>query len=84
MLAFPERRNLPRNLLAFPAWIEREDRDPLHCTVKDMTIRGARVYAPDTALPDEFVLLLDEKCRVKRRCKVVWREIFTAGVQFVG
>ena len=78
-----DRRKAARKHVTFPAWIESTHNEQLACEVIDMTLSGARIAAPDTALPHEFTLLLDEKSSLKRRCKVVWRDGFTVGLEFV-
>jgi hypothetical protein len=78
-----DRRKTSRRRSQFPAWVESANRKPLQCTVLDMTLKGARLRAPDMALPDEFTLLLDYHSSFKRRCKVIWRRGFTVGLEFV-
>ena len=78
-----DRRKAPRKHVTFPAWIEGAHKEQLACEVVDMTLSGARIVAPDTALPHEFTLLLDDKSSLKRRCKVVWRDGFMVGLEFV-
>lgn len=78
-----DRRKTPRKHLQFAAWVESAHKEPLECMVVDMTLKGARVRAPSTALPDEFTLLLDKNSSLRRHCKVIWRRGFSVGVEFV-
>ncbi len=78
-----DRRKAARKHVAFPAWVENAHNERLACEVIDMTLMGARLRAPDAALPREFTLLLDENSSLKRRCKVIWRNGFTVGLEFI-
>jgi hypothetical protein len=78
-----ERRKASRKKTQFRAWVETAQKNLLPCTVLDMTLKGARVRAPELALPDEFTLVLDDKSSLKRRCKVVWRKGVLVGLEFV-
>jgi hypothetical protein len=78
-----DRRNASRKPVQFAAWIEATQREPLACVVLDMTLKGARLRAPDVALPNEFTLLLEPNSSLRRRCKVAWRKGFTLGLEFV-
>jgi PilZ domain len=83
-LPFPERRKAARQVLQLNAIIERAPNLlPLSCLIVDMSVTGARISAPDTALPNDFTLLLSREGPVRRNCKVVWRRDSTVGVQFV-
>lgn len=77
-----ERRKASRKQTQFRAWVETAQKKLLPCTVLNMTLNGARVRAPDLALPNEFTLVLDDKSSLKRRCKVVWREGVLVGLEF--
>jgi PilZ domain len=78
-----DRRKTPRKHLQFPAWVEGAHNEPLECAVVDMTLKGARLRAPNAALPNEFTVLPDNKSSLKRRCRVIWRKRFTVGLEFV-
>jgi hypothetical protein len=78
-----ERRKASREQTQFYAWVETAQKKLSPCTVLNMTLKGARVRAPDLALPAEFTLVLDDKSSLKRRCKVVWRSGVLVGVEFV-
>lgn len=83
-LPFPERRKAARQVLQLNAIIERAPNLlPLSCLIVDMSVTGARISAPDTALPNDFTLLLSREGPVRRNCRVIWRSNFTVGVQFV-
>jgi hypothetical protein len=83
-LPFPERRRSARQTIQLNAIIERAPNlVPLSCLIVDMSVMGARISAPDAALPHEFTLLLSRDGPVRRNCKVVWRRDSTVGVQFV-
>lgn len=83
VIALSERRTLPRRSAEFTAYVDRAGREPLPCTVFDMTYGGARIHAQDTALPDRFTLLIEGGSFVRRSCRVVWRDEFTVGVAFL-
>ena len=57
--------------------------EPFPCVVIDMSQKGASIRAHDMALPDEFILSLNANSSVLRNCKVIWRESFMVGVQFI-
>jgi hypothetical protein len=77
------RRKTIRKQTQFVAWIETAQKEPVPCTVLDMSLKGARLRAPAVALPNEFTILLEPNSSLKRRCKVAWRRGFTVGVEFV-
>jgi hypothetical protein len=81
---FPERRLTPRTVLCWPGTVIAQDGGKaLPCVVVDMSQKGASIRAHDLALPDEFILSLNASASVLRNCKVIWREPFMVGVQFV-
>ena len=52
------------------------------CVVRDLTNTGAGVEIPNTIdLPDALNLTMNTG-RVVRRCRVVWRKISKAGLEF--
>jgi PilZ domain len=80
---FPERRLQSRGILQMPGTVLREDGlPPIACTVIGMSQSGASINTRDT-LPDEFVLSLAANASVLRKCKVIWREGFMVGIQFI-
>lgn len=78
----PERRAYPRRRIAISAFIEDRHCDYFTCQIIDFASKGARIEAKDLALPDTFVLMLKLSNTVRRRCRVVWRDGFVAGLQF--
>jgi hypothetical protein len=69
--------------VAVPVYIENGEREPLACAVFDISAKGARIDAADIALSESFVLILKLNSYMRRRCKVVWRSGYTAGILFV-
>jgi hypothetical protein len=57
---------------------------PRECTVENISETGAKLVAVSDGepLPDEFMLLLTGDGRLRRRCRVVWRDGLAVGVQF--
>jgi PilZ domain len=81
---FPKRRLQSRVILQLPGTVLREDGlPPIACTVVDISQSGASINAPDITLPDEFALSLTANASVLRKCKVIWREGFMVGIQFI-
>lgn len=66
-----------------PAYVENGERGPLGCAVLDISAKSARIEAANVALPDSFIPVLKLSSNVRRRCKVIWRSGYTAGVLFV-
>ena len=57
--------------------------DAMPCDVLDVCQDGARVQAVDLALPNKFTLIMSANGDITRLCRVIWRQGFTMGVQFV-
>ena len=56
---------------------------PQKCTIADVSQTGARiVLEADNELPDRFVLVFARDGTPRRRCRVVWRNGTTVGVEF--
>lgn len=56
---------------------------PLPCEIADVSESGARLTLEQRAeLPETFILLLTADGRTRRRCRVVWRDGMTVGVEF--
>jgi hypothetical protein len=56
---------------------------PQKCTIADVSQIGARILlGADNELPDSFILVLSRNGPTRRRCRVVWREGTTLGVEF--
>ena len=81
-----DRRSSPRHALHRNALLCSGDGKPIaSCQVCDVSAEGARLSltAPQVAaLPDEFVLVLAQRAKVHRRCRVVWRADGEVGVRF--
>ena len=59
-----------------------EDASAHPCTVRDLTIRGAGIYAPGlTAVPTNFELCFDHS-GVVHACRLIWRHRDFLGVAF--
>jgi hypothetical protein len=79
-----ERRRSVRFGTTIPALIQRRDGLPLlPCTVLDLSEGGGRIrlYEP-VPLGDHFTLLFTSNGRVKRDCRVIWRQSIYLGVAF--
>jgi hypothetical protein len=56
---------------------------PRDCMISDISDRGARLFAENVGIPDQFDLLISDNGRdLRRQCKVVWRLGYELGVQF--
>lgn len=82
LVSLSERRSSVRHRVGVPGQIEREGQRPLRCTLVDISLHGACVSAPSTALPNVFVL--KGAGAVRHVCEVLWRKGYTVGVRFVG
>jgi hypothetical protein len=71
-----------RHRVGVPGQIEREGRRPLRCMLIDISLHGACVSAPSTALPNGFVL--KGSGAVRHVSEVLWSKGYTVGVRFVG
>jgi hypothetical protein len=78
-----ERRAFPRRHLLVPAFVEHKNGDYFPCTTIDIAPNSARIEAKDVALPDRFILLLELSQNVRRHCRVVWRQGYVLGLQFI-
>jgi hypothetical protein len=79
-----ELRKKPRRAFHYAAKILTDGTSPPRkCAVTDISHSGARLVL-ETAeeLPDRFLLLLTKNGGARRRCKVIWRNGTTVGVQF--
>ena len=53
------------------------------CAIVDISDTGAQLkLGPKNEFPDEFYLVLAQGGKVRRRCKVVWRNKSQLGVVF--
>ncbi len=56
----------------------------LHCIICDLSDKRARItLAANAKLPDEFVIVMTAEGRVRRRCRILWRDGLEFGVQFL-
>lgn len=80
-----EKRKDHRQPLKYPAKIDLGDGAPhLPCELMDVSVSGARIIVEDQSkLPDRFILLLAAEHGTMRRCKVIWREDNSLGLEFV-
>ena len=54
------------------------------CRTMNVSANGAKISVPELmVVPDEFVLLLSKKTRVRRNCKIAWRSEKEIGVRFI-
>lgn len=63
----------------------QEDKDAraLACAISDISASGARLNLKDDVdLPDSFFLLLTPNGAARRRCRLIWRDGLTVGVEF--
>ena len=79
-----ELRKKPRRQFHYQAKIlTSETGRPSACAIADISQTGARiVLAADEELPRQFLLLLSSQGSARRRCRLVWREGLTVGVEF--
>lgn len=79
-----ERRKFPRRAVSQRVKLEIDDAATHHALlVTDISQGGARLFAHDAELPDEFVLVFLDS-NVRRTCRVIWRVGPEAGLKFVG
>lgn len=81
-----ERRGLARFGATIPALIHVADNLPLSpCMLLDVSDNGGRIrLEARLMLPNHFTLLLTSNGRVRRECRVIWRQDVYLGVAFVG
>jgi hypothetical protein len=79
-----ELRKSPRRQFHYNATIIIEgDTQPHRCAIVDISNTGARLQLEDGfELPEHFLLLLTKSGQARRRCKIVWRNGLSVGVQF--
>jgi len=76
-----DRRRAQRHALGCTAKIKFDAEPPRDCIVADLSEDGARVLAPGTEVPEEFMLLIDGAAG--RACSVVWRLDDEIGAEFL-
>lgn len=56
---------------------------PRDCMISDISDSGARLFAENVEIPNQFNLLIDNNERgLRRACEVVWRLGYELGVKF--
>jgi len=80
-----ELRRKPRRQFHYDASILLDDKSsPCACALADISETGARiVLESERELPERFILLLSRGGEARRRCRVVWRNGLTVGVEFL-
>lgn len=80
-----ENRRFARRDANYPVWVRYgTDQVLVPCTLKDISDQGARLLMPGNSdVPDQFVLLLSERGKAHRRCRVAWRVADQVGVKFI-
>ena len=78
-----DRRSIRRTLIVKAARLLFGEEAGMHpCTVRDVTNRGAGIYAPSLkVVPLDFALSFDN-FRSVRRCRLIWRHRDFLGVAF--
>jgi hypothetical protein len=79
-----ELREKPRRSLRYTAAIVHGDEPTIErCGIVDISENGARLLLTDPIeLPETFMLSFTPSGKVRRFCRVVWREGTTTGVAF--
>ena len=79
-----ELRKNPRRPFHYTAKIYTDGTTPpQNCTISDVSQTGARLLLErETELLDRFILVLSRNGGPRRRCRVVWRDGATLGVEF--
>ncbi|HWX83861.1 MAG TPA: PilZ domain-containing protein [Xanthobacteraceae bacterium] len=79
-----ELRRKPRRQFHYDASILLDGKaSPCACEIADISETGARiVLQSECELPERFILLLSRGGEARRRCRVVWRNGLTVGVEF--
>ena len=76
-------RNVTREDVALPAWLEGRPGQLLQCTIASISNDGAQLaISPTFELPSRFALRLTEDGKVRRGCRVLWRNGNRTGVRF--
>ena len=78
-----ERRKLTRTRVLKGAKILLDKSSVIDCVARNLTNSGAGLEVPNTTgLPDALDLTLDTG-HLFRRCRLVWRKLTKAGVEFL-
>ena len=77
------RRKLARSRVLKGAKLFLGTSSVIDCTVRDLTNAGACIHVPNTVgLPESFDLTFDGGYSV-RRCRIAWRALNKAGLEFL-
>lgn len=80
---FSDKRKSARHPIRYSAWIALPNKKLQGCALADISDHGARLDVESTEkVPDNFILLLSNRGRPKRKCKVAWRNEHQLGVEF--
>jgi len=80
---FGDKRKSSRHQIRYSAWIALPSKKLQGCALADISDHGARLDVESTEnVPDNFILLLSNRGRPKRKCKVAWRNKKQLGVEF--
>jgi hypothetical protein len=79
------KRKAQRRDLTYQVWIAYgDDRRVVPCTIANISETGARLCLPFNGdVPDDFLLMLSQRGRARRKCHVAWRSALELGVSFV-
>ncbi len=79
-----ELRKKPRRTFRHAATLVHGDEPTIQpCSVLDISESGARLQLEDqTEIPENFMLSLTPSGKVRRFCRLVWRDGTTLGVAF--
>jgi hypothetical protein len=80
------KRKYARRTVKTVAYLYTSDGWPLgDCEMRDISEGGAKIVLKDIEeMPDVFLLSLSRNGRVRRNCRLMWRDGDTIGIQFSG
>ena len=75
MGSYIKQRKSPRRRENRPAWIDRNNGEPLlDCMIWDVSEAGVRITIDTpSSVPYEFQLVMSKDGKERRRCQVIWR-----------
>jgi hypothetical protein len=81
----PDKRRAARKTLNWLCVISTVDGVLVsQCTVRDVSMTGARIALDDSSLaPEQFVLRLTRDGAIWRKCRTIWRSPSNIGVSFL-
>jgi hypothetical protein len=81
----PDKRRSARKTLNWLCVISTVDGALVgQCTVRDVSMTGARITLDDSSLaPEQFVLRLTRNGAIWRKCRTIWRAPSNIGVAFL-